>query len=91
MTARIAVATKIREDAGQGMPDLHRQLPPGAAVIDVGTRRGEDGLHGDVEFGPVAGVAAASTPLPGGAGPMTIAILLATTRTAARVQQGVRN
>lgn len=64
-------------------------VKPGATVIDVGIHRGEDGLHGDVEFGPVAEVAGAITPVPGGVGPMTIAMLLANTLTAARVQQGI--
>ena len=53
-----------------------------------GINRGEDGLRGDVEFGDVAEVAGAITPVPGGVGPMTIAMLLANTLTAARVQQG---
>ena len=63
-------------------------VKPGATVIDVGIHRGENGLHGDVEFGDVAEVAGAITPVPGGVGPMTIAMLLANTLTAARVQQG---
>jgi len=63
-------------------------VKPGATVIDVGIHRGEDGLRGDVEFGDVAEVAGAITPVPGGVGPMTIAMLLANTLTAARVQQG---
>jgi methylenetetrahydrofolate dehydrogenase (NADP+) / methenyltetrahydrofolate cyclohydrolase len=63
-------------------------VKPGAAVIDVGIHRGENGLRGDVEFDEVAEVAGAITPVPGGVGPMTIAMLLANTLTAARVQQG---
>ena len=63
-------------------------VKPGATVIDVGIHRGEDGLHGDVDFDAVAEVAGALTPVPGGVGPMTIAMLLANTLTAARVQQG---
>ncbi len=61
----------------------------GATVIDVGIHRGDDGLVGDVEFDAVAEVAGAITPVPGGVGPMTIAMLLANTLTAARVQQGI--
>jgi methylenetetrahydrofolate dehydrogenase (NADP+)/methenyltetrahydrofolate cyclohydrolase len=61
---------------------------PGATVIDVGIHRGEDGLHGDVDAAAVAEVAGALTPVPGGVGPMTIAMLLANTLTAARAQQG---
>jgi methylenetetrahydrofolate dehydrogenase (NADP+) / methenyltetrahydrofolate cyclohydrolase len=63
-------------------------VKPGATVIDVGIHRGENGLRGDVEFDEVAEVAGAITPVPGGVGPMTIAMLLANTLTAARAQQG---
>ena len=59
---------------------------PGAVVIDVGTNRGEKGLVGDVEFESVAEVAGAITPVPGGVGPMTIAMLLSNTVRAARLQ-----
>ena len=52
-------------------------IKPGAAVIDVGINRGEDGkLYGDVAFPEVAEVAGCVTPVPGGVGPMTIAYLL---------------
>ena len=54
-------------------------------MIDVGINRVESGLVGDVDFGPVSEVAAAITPVPGGVGPMTIALLLANTLTAARL------
>ena len=57
---------------------------PGATVIDVGTNRTDDGLVGDVDFEGVAEVAGALTPVPGGVGPMTIAMLLANTLRAAR-------
>jgi methylenetetrahydrofolate dehydrogenase (NADP+)/methenyltetrahydrofolate cyclohydrolase len=56
---------------------------PGAVVIDVGMNRSEDGLNGDVDFDGVAPVASAITPVPGGVGPMTIAMLLRNTLTAA--------
>jgi len=57
---------------------------PGAAVVDVAVNRLPDGrLVGDVDFGPVAEVAGAITPVPGGVGPMTIAMLLANTLTSA--------
>jgi methylenetetrahydrofolate dehydrogenase (NADP+)/methenyltetrahydrofolate cyclohydrolase len=74
-----------------GIPGLvgGDDVKPGATVIDVGIHRGEDGLHGDVEFDAVAEVAGAITPVPGGVGPMTIAMLLANTLTAAKVQQGI--
>jgi methylenetetrahydrofolate dehydrogenase (NADP+)/methenyltetrahydrofolate cyclohydrolase len=55
-------------------------VKPGAIVIDVGTTRGTDGkLHGDVDFETAAGVAGYITPVPGGVGPMTIAMLLENT------------
>jgi methylenetetrahydrofolate dehydrogenase (NADP+)/methenyltetrahydrofolate cyclohydrolase len=56
----------------------------GATVIDVAVNRLEDGtLVGDVDFEPVSRVAGAITPVPGGVGPMTVAMLLANTVTAA--------
>jgi methylenetetrahydrofolate dehydrogenase (NADP+)/methenyltetrahydrofolate cyclohydrolase len=61
-------------------------VKPGAAVIDVGTNRTEDGLRGDVNFDAVAPVAGLLTPVPGGVGPMTIAMLLRNTLAAARLQ-----
>lgn len=60
----------------------------GAVVIDVGTNRTDDGLVGDVDFDAVAEKAAAITPVPGGVGPMTIAMLLSNTARAARLQAG---
>jgi methylenetetrahydrofolate dehydrogenase (NADP+)/methenyltetrahydrofolate cyclohydrolase len=61
-------------------------VKPGATVIDVGINRSEDGLHGDVDFESVKDVAAAITPVPGGVGPMTIAMLLRNTLKAAELQ-----
>jgi methylenetetrahydrofolate dehydrogenase (NADP+)/methenyltetrahydrofolate cyclohydrolase len=54
-------------------------VKPGAVVVDVGINRTENGLAGDVDFGPVSKVASAITPVPGGIGPMTIAQLLVNT------------
>jgi methylenetetrahydrofolate dehydrogenase (NADP+)/methenyltetrahydrofolate cyclohydrolase len=51
-------------------------VAPGAVVIDVGMNRTESGLFGDVDFDAVKEVASAITPVPGGVGPMTIAMLL---------------
>jgi methylenetetrahydrofolate dehydrogenase (NADP+)/methenyltetrahydrofolate cyclohydrolase len=72
--------------AAAGSPALigAEMVRPGAIVIDVGTNRGEDGLVGDVDFGPVSEVAGAITPVPGGVGPMTRAMLLVNTLEAAR-------
>lgn len=58
-------------------------VKPGATVIDVGINRTDDGLVGDVNFDAVSEVAGAITPVPGGVGPMTRAMLLANTVTAA--------
>jgi methylenetetrahydrofolate dehydrogenase (NADP+)/methenyltetrahydrofolate cyclohydrolase len=60
-------------------------VKPGAVVIDVGINRVGDRLVGDVHYDPVADVASAITPVPGGVGPMTIAMLLRNTLTAARI------
>lgn len=62
-------------------------IKPGAVVIDVGTNRGADGkLAGDVEFAAATGRAAWITPVPGGVGPMTIAMLLSNTVDAAEAR-----
>jgi methylenetetrahydrofolate dehydrogenase (NADP+) / methenyltetrahydrofolate cyclohydrolase len=58
-----------------------------ATVIDVGTTRTEDGLAGDVDFEAVKEKARAITPVPGGVGPMTIAMLLRNTLTARALQE----
>jgi methylenetetrahydrofolate dehydrogenase (NADP+)/methenyltetrahydrofolate cyclohydrolase len=60
----------------------------GAVVIDVGTNRTDAGLVGDVEFEPAAQRARLITPVPGGVGPMTIAMLLRNTLAAAKAQAG---
>jgi methylenetetrahydrofolate dehydrogenase (NADP+)/methenyltetrahydrofolate cyclohydrolase len=59
-------------------------VKPGATVIDVGIHRTPDGLTGDVRFAEVESVASLLTPVPGGVGPMTIAMLLANTLEAGR-------
>jgi methylenetetrahydrofolate dehydrogenase (NADP+)/methenyltetrahydrofolate cyclohydrolase len=64
-------------------------IKPGAVVIDVGINRGADGkLTGDVDFESVSKVASAITPVPGGVGPMTIAMLMANAVTAAWLRKG---
>jgi methylenetetrahydrofolate dehydrogenase (NADP+)/methenyltetrahydrofolate cyclohydrolase len=76
-----------------GKPGLitAEMVKPGAAVFDVGTTRVPDASHakgyvirGDVDFDAVAEVASHITPVPGGVGPMTIAMLLRNTIEAAR-------
>ena len=65
-------------------------VKPGAVVLDVGITRGEDGkLVGDVAFDEVAEVAGWITPVPGGVGPMTRALLLHNTVLAERAQHGL--
>jgi methylenetetrahydrofolate dehydrogenase (NADP+)/methenyltetrahydrofolate cyclohydrolase len=60
-------------------------VKPGAVVIDVGMNRLDDGkLVGDVAYDEVEKVAGAITPVPGGVGPMTIAMLMQNTLTAAK-------
>jgi methylenetetrahydrofolate dehydrogenase (NADP+) / methenyltetrahydrofolate cyclohydrolase len=63
-------------------------VKPGATVIDVGVNRTDGGLVGDVDFESVREVAGAITPVPGGVGPMTIAMLLVNTLRAASARAG---
>jgi len=63
-------------------------VKPGAVVIDVGTNRTDDGLCGDVDYGPVSEIASMITPVPGGVGPMTIAMLMKNVLKAAALQVG---
>jgi methylenetetrahydrofolate dehydrogenase (NADP+) / methenyltetrahydrofolate cyclohydrolase len=74
--------------AAVGSPRLigAEMVKPGATVIDVGTNRTGEGLVGDVDFDAVREVAGAITPVPGGVGPMTIAMLLQNTLLAARAR-----
>jgi len=82
--------------AAAGRPEMVKAdwIKQGAAVIDVGINRidageGKTRLVGDVAFGEVAGVAGAITPVPGGVGPMTIAVLLRNALVAAHRNAGV--
>ncbi|MCH8984842.1 MAG: bifunctional 5,10-methylenetetrahydrofolate dehydrogenase/5,10-methenyltetrahydrofolate cyclohydrolase, partial [Acidobacteria bacterium] len=59
----------------------------GAVVIDVGINRTDSGLVGDVDFDSVVEVAGAITPVPGGVGPMTRAMLLSNTLVAAKARR----
>jgi len=67
--------------AAAGRPEMVKGdwLKPGAAVIDVGINRVDGKLVGDVDFASASEVAALITPVPGGVGPMTIAVLLRNT------------
>lgn len=75
--------------AAVGRPEMVRGdwVKPGAAVMDVGINRTDAGLKGDVAFEEAAERAGFITPVPGGVGPMTIAMLLRNTLEAARYMQ----
>jgi methylenetetrahydrofolate dehydrogenase (NADP+)/methenyltetrahydrofolate cyclohydrolase len=82
--------------AAVGRPELVKGdwLKPGATVIDVGINRvdakdGKKRLVGDVDFASASEVAGAITPVPGGVGPMTIAVLLRNTVVAAHARAGL--
>jgi methylenetetrahydrofolate dehydrogenase (NADP+)/methenyltetrahydrofolate cyclohydrolase len=77
--------------AAVGRPAMIRGewIKPGATVIDVGQERVEGRLIGDVAFDEAAEVAGAITPVPGGVGPMTIAMLLRNTLVAAHRRSGL--
>ncbi len=84
LAARVAESDVVV--AAVGRPGLVRGawIKPGAAVLDVGINRGADGrLRGDVEFEAARERAGWITPVPGGVGPMTIAMLLSNAVTAA--------
>jgi methylenetetrahydrofolate dehydrogenase (NADP+)/methenyltetrahydrofolate cyclohydrolase len=74
--------------AAAGVPHLitAEMIKPGATVLDVGVHRTKEGLIGDVKFDEVAEVAGAITPVPGGVGPMTVAMLMVNTVQAAEAQ-----
>ncbi|MBD0328760.1 MAG: bifunctional 5,10-methylenetetrahydrofolate dehydrogenase/5,10-methenyltetrahydrofolate cyclohydrolase [Thermoleophilia bacterium] len=91
-TADLAAETRAADVlvAATGQAGMIRaeMVKPGAAVVDVGITRTEAGLVGDVDP-EVARVAGLLTPVPGGVGPMTIALLLANAVRAARYRRGV--
>jgi len=74
--------------AAVGRPGMitAEMIKPGAIVIDVGINRVDDKLVGDVAFDQASEVASAITPVPGGVGPLTIAMLLHNTLLAAKLQ-----
>ncbi len=74
--------------AAVGRPHLVTgdMVKPGAVVVDVGTTRQDGRIVGDVDFEGVREVAGWITPVPGGVGPMTVAMLLRNTVRAARLQ-----
>ncbi|MEC7565236.1 MAG: bifunctional methylenetetrahydrofolate dehydrogenase/methenyltetrahydrofolate cyclohydrolase FolD [Planctomycetota bacterium] len=74
--------------AAIGKPNFITQemIKPGAAVVDVGINRTDDGLVGDVDFQSATQTAGYITPVPGGVGPLTVTMLMHNTLTAARLQ-----
>ena len=79
--------------AAVGVPNLIKgdMIKKGAVVIDVGMNRLENGkLCGDVEFETASKAASYITPVPGGVGPMTIAMLMQNTLTAAKVNRNIK-
>lgn len=94
-TADLAAVTAAADIlvAATGAPGLigPDHVKPGATVIDVGINRTDDGLVGDVDFDRVVEVAGAITPVPGGVGPMTRAMLLSNTLVAAQARRGATN
>jgi methylenetetrahydrofolate dehydrogenase (NADP+)/methenyltetrahydrofolate cyclohydrolase len=76
--------------AAVGVPGIvtAEMVKPGAAVLDVGLTRTDEGIRGDVAA-EVADVAGHLTPMPGGTGPMTIALLLRSAVKAARFRRGL--
>ena len=74
--------------AAVGIPKMITadMVKPGAVIIDVGINRTDEGLVGDVDFDGVKEVASHITPVPGGVGPLTIAMLMRNTLAAAAMQ-----
>lgn len=71
-----------------GVPGIinAKNVKKDAVLLDVGISSDEKGIHGDVDFDSVDGIAKAVTPMPGGTGPMTVASLLENTMKAAQLQ-----
>ena len=71
-----------------GVPGIinSKNVKKGAILLDVGISSDDKGIHGDVDFDSVDGIAKAVTPMPGGTGPMTVACLLENTMKAAELQ-----
>jgi methylenetetrahydrofolate dehydrogenase (NADP+)/methenyltetrahydrofolate cyclohydrolase len=89
-TVTICHSRTVDLGAAVGVPGIVTadMVKPGAAVVDVGLTRTEEGIRGDVDPA-VAEVAGLLTPMPGGTGPMTIALLLESAVKAARYRRGL--
>jgi methylenetetrahydrofolate dehydrogenase (NADP+) / methenyltetrahydrofolate cyclohydrolase len=87
LAAHVAKADVLVAAVGKAGVVSAEMVKPGSAVIDVGVNRTEQGLRGDVDPAAVER-AGLITPVPGGVGPMTIAMLLRNTIKAARFRRG---
>ena len=87
-TAELATVTRSADilvaAIGQARFITAQMVRPGSVVVDVGINRTDEGLVGDVDFNAVSEIASHITPVPGGVGPLTIAMLLRNTLTAAQ-------
>jgi methylenetetrahydrofolate dehydrogenase (NADP+)/methenyltetrahydrofolate cyclohydrolase len=88
LAAEVASADVLIAAIGQPRAIPGAWIKPGATVIDVGINRTDDGLVGDVDYESARERAAFITPVPGGVGPMTIAMLLWNTADAALASLG---
>jgi len=88
LAGEIARADLLVAAAGKAAAIAGDWIKPGAVVIDVGINRTEQGLVGDVDFATAVKRAGFITPVPGGVGPMTIAMLLHNTIAAAELRRG---
>ncbi len=86
LTALTRQAEILVAAAGQAGLITASMIRPGSTVIDVGINRTAEGLVGDVDFASVSEVAGQISPVPGGVGPLTIAMLLRNTLVAAELQ-----
>ncbi|GAA2576482.1 bifunctional methylenetetrahydrofolate dehydrogenase/methenyltetrahydrofolate cyclohydrolase FolD [Winogradskya consettensis] len=93
-TADLAAVTRTADIlvVAAGVPAMigAEHVKPGATVIDVGIHRTDNGLTGDVRIAELDGIATRVTPVPGGVGPMTIAMLMVNTLRAAGHGQSAR-
>jgi len=88
LAGEIARADLLVAAAGKAAAIAGDWIKPGSVVIDVGINRTEQGLVGDVDFATAVKRAGFITPVPGGVGPMTIAMLLHNTIAAAELRRG---
>ena len=86
IAGNIATAEAAKDLIERGVDAIKVGIGPGAVVIDVGMNRVDGKLCGDVDYAAVSEVASAITPVPGGVGPMTIAMLMKNTVRSASIR-----